>query len=312
VPTSVGGPYPTVMLIWNSGPMDRNALGIFTDIAHTLAEAGYCVLRFDKRGIGQSQGFFSTYAQPEEISDLKYALDFLKAQPEVDKSRIALLGHSEGGFYAAYLAGLDSDIRACVIMSALSSLSPLKDDFRKLNNFIQKIVPEDEEYLGSAITAVTQSREIIKGKSDWITILGERVFTKKMALEDKYSPLDAIKKVGVPVLILHGRKDDINLTEEADQLGNSLAETGNNDFTTIYFGELGHFFGTVAKNPPSRDHLELDIETLESIVTWLDKNLLSPPVETPEEVLEIEEVVTEEKAAVDSPPIESNKGVQNE
>lgn len=282
IPTKGEAPFPAVMLIWNSGPLDRNALGIFTDLAHALAEAGYCVLRFDKRGVGQSGGFFSTYDQSEEISDLKCAIDFLKSLPEIDKSRIALLGHSEGGFYATYLASFDKDVRACIIMSALTSLSPLSNDCSKVKIFAKKITL-DNEYIKSAITAITQSREMIKDKSDWTTILGERVFTKKLYLESKYNVLDTIKKVKVPVLILHGRKDNVNLMEEAKELGDSLIEAGNENFTIIYFGELDHFFGKVVKGDSVRDHIEVDIEVLKSIAVWLDKNLLQVPIEMPAE-----------------------------
>ena len=279
--------------------MDRDALGIFTDIAQALTESGYCVLRFDKRGIGESQGFFSTYAQPEVISDLTNALDFLKLQPEIDKSRIAVLGHSEGGFYASYLAALDSDIRACIVLSARSSLNPLRDNCRKLNTFIKKVVPDDEEYLQSAIAIVKQNREIIKGKGDWITIMGKRVFTKKMSLENKYNPIDTMKKVKIPVLISHGRKDDINSIEEAKELGDALAEAGNDNFTMIYFGQLDHFFGPVVKNPPVRDHVEVDAEALKSITNWLDKNIIPlPPEPIPiEESLPLE-IPTEDSVEV--------------
>lgn len=280
-PTMGEAPYPAVISIWNSGPMDRSALGMFTDIAHTLAEAGFCVLRFDKRGVGQSQGFSLTYDQSEEISDLKCAVDFLKSLPDVDKSRIALLGHSEGGFYAAYLASVDEDIRACIIMSALSSLSPLENDCNKSRKFIKSTLSNDEEYLESAITAITQSREMIKDKSDWITVLDNRVFTKKINFEDKYSVLDTVKKVKVPVLILHGNKDNINLAEEAKELGDALAEAGNDNFTIIHFGELNHFFGTVVSKPPIKDHIEVDLEALKSISAWLDKNLFKEPVRPP-------------------------------
>lgn len=287
VPTAVKAPYPAVMLIWDSGPLDRDALGLFTDIAHTLAESGYAVLRFDKRGVGKSHGLFSTHGRSEEISDLKCALNFLKSLPKVDKSRIALLGHSEGGFFAAYLASSDKDVRGCIIMSALSSLSPLKDECGKLRKIIKGMVPDDEEYLESTIEATRDSRQIIKDKGDWATVLGKRVFTKKMNSEGTYSVLDTMKKVKVPILILHGRKDGINFAEEAKELEDALAEGGNDEITTIHFGKLDHFFGTTVKNPPVRDHIEVDIEALKSITTWLDKKLLPPPAETPEEEKEL-------------------------
>jgi len=277
VPNLNRDPYPAVLLIWDSGPLDREAGGIFTDLAHDLAEAGYCVLRFDKRGIGKSRGLFLTYAQPELISDLKQAVNYLKSAPEVDSGRIALLGHSEGGFYAAYLCGQDSDIRACVIMSALSSLSPLEDDCFKLKRFIEKVAGNDIVYLESAVLSLSQSRDILWGTSDWKNVLGKRVFTKKINLEEKYNVIDAMKKVKVPVLILHGRKDDINLREEVKDLEDALMDGGNDNFTSIYFGKLGRSFGQPVKEPPIRDHIELDAEVSESMINWLDNNLTPLP-----------------------------------
>jgi dienelactone hydrolase len=300
------GPHPAIILIWDSGAMDRNALGIFTDIAHAIAEAGYCVLRFDKRGIGKSGGFHSTYDQSEVISDLKYAIDFLRSRPEVDGSCVGLLGHSEGGFYASYLNVSDEDLRACIIMSALSSLSPLRNNCQKLKILMNEIAAGDEEYVEAAVAAVKKSREMIKDKGDWIMVLDKGVFTKKMNLEEKYDILDITKKINVPVFILHGRKDNINIWEEAEELADALAAGGNDNLTTIYFGELGHFFGAVVKNPPIRDHIEVDIEVLKNITTWLDKNLCLPTVEAPDEptVINIEtyelEDVPEEKEEVPS------------
>jgi dienelactone hydrolase len=282
VPTAGEAPYPAVILIWGSGPVDRDALGIFVDTAHALAEAGYSVLRFDKRGIGKSEGLYSTYTQSEEISDLLCAINFLKSLPEVDKSRIALLGHSEGGFYAAYLASADKDIRACIIMSALSSLSPLKNNCAKVRALIERMTPDDEEYLYSTVASIIQNRQIIEGKGDWITILDKRVFTKRVMLESTHDMLDTMKKIKVPVLILHGRKDDVNSAEEAKELGDALSEAGNDKFTIIYFGDLNHYFGTVIKDAPMKDHVEVDMEVLKNINVWLDKNLLAPPVELPE------------------------------
>jgi hypothetical protein len=172
-------------------------------------------------------------------------------------------------------------------MSAAALSNPFENNYSKLRKIIKRLVPNDEEYLASTIDAIRQSREIIKNKSDWVTVLGNRVFTKKINLENTYNILGIIEKLKVPVLILHGRKDSINLIEEAEKLGNILAEAGNNNFTTIYFGELDHFFGTVVKEPPIKDHIEVDIEVVKSIVTWLNKNMpRAAPVESVESSVE--------------------------
>lgn len=277
IPNNGEKPYPAVMLIWNSGPLDRNAIGIFTDIAHTLAENGYCVFRFDKRGVGKSQGFFSTYDQSEEIADLRKAVEFLKSAPEVDPARIAVLGYGEGGFYAAYLSGVEEkSIKCCIIMSAASAADPAKDDFKRMKEFIRRNITSNPQYLENAIGTINQNREIIKGKGDWIKILDNSVFTKKMRIESDYDMTETLKKLKIPILILHGRKDNINLPEEAKELEEMLSGNGSGNFTVIYFADLDHFMGKAVRNGKVRDHIEIDPSVAKNILSWLADNLPSP------------------------------------
>jgi len=56
------GPFPCVLLIPGSGQVDRNEnhrklrINIFYDISHFLAQNGIASFRYDKRGVGESQG----------------------------------------------------------------------------------------------------------------------------------------------------------------------------------------------------------------------------------------------------------------
>src|SRR5207237_4294106 len=62
VPPTVAGRlrYPAVLLVGGSGPADRDEIlaqvPIFAQLARQLADSGHIVLRYDKRGIGQSGG----------------------------------------------------------------------------------------------------------------------------------------------------------------------------------------------------------------------------------------------------------------
>ncbi|MBN1871864.1 MAG: alpha/beta fold hydrolase [Candidatus Omnitrophica bacterium] len=300
IPAVSSSPYPAVLLVGGPGPIDRDALGIFTDIADALAQSGYCVFRSDKRGIGKSQGFYSAYSQVEHLSDLKQALEFLKIVPEVDPSQIAILGHSDGGFYASHLAGTSEDVRACILLSALSSLSPIDNDYKMIIRAINDISPNDEEYRDTSIESINQSRDIAQGKkSDWITVLDTRVFIKKILQESKYNPLEAIKKVKVPILILHGRQDKISPIEGPQSLSKVLSDSKNDNFTTIYFGELGHYFGKLVQSPPVEDHYEVDREVLESIVSWLRTNLKSEEEERIELLVEEDELFKDADSGID-------------
>jgi len=294
IPNKEENPYPTILLIWDSGPSDNTAMGMFTDIAHALAENGYCVFRFDKRGIGKSQGFFSTYDQSEEIADLKKAVEFLRSVPEVDQSRIAVLGYSEGGFYAAYLTSMDDGIRGCIIISAAVSMNPAKDDFKKVKEFIKSNITTDSAYLDNVIKSIAKSREITKDKGDWITVLDNSVFTKKLREQDSYDMIETLKKVKIPVLILHGKKDNINFPEEAREMEDLLSQSGNNNFTATYFGDLDHLMGSMVKNNNIRDHIEADASVIKSIISWLDDNLTLPPLPSATTESTLSETVGEE------------------
>lgn len=86
--------------------MTRTCSGIpiFGQLSGQLAKAGFFVVRYDKRGVGQSGG------RPESATLASYAEDaisivnWLRKRKDIDPKRIALVGHSEGGA-VALLAG---------------------------------------------------------------------------------------------------------------------------------------------------------------------------------------------------------------
>ncbi|MDD5437297.1 MAG: alpha/beta hydrolase, partial [Candidatus Omnitrophica bacterium] len=105
------GKYPAVLLVWGSGPQDRNYQGLFESIASYLPKYGYCVLRFDKRGVGSSGGDALTTTPDDEVDDLAGALAFLKSQSNVNINRISVVAHSEGALAALRLAKESPDIK---------------------------------------------------------------------------------------------------------------------------------------------------------------------------------------------------------
>jgi fermentation-respiration switch protein FrsA (DUF1100 family) len=64
--------------------------------ARLLARHGYGVLLLDRRGEGASQGDYNAFGWSGE-ADLRAALAFLRARPDVDPARIGGLGLSVGG-----------------------------------------------------------------------------------------------------------------------------------------------------------------------------------------------------------------------
>ena len=95
---------PAVILVGSSGPTDRDGLvagiPILGQIADALANAGYIVVRYDKRGIGQSGGRAEAATLADYADDVRAAVKVLADRKDVDPKRIAVVGHSEGGLVA--------------------------------------------------------------------------------------------------------------------------------------------------------------------------------------------------------------------
>jgi dipeptidyl aminopeptidase/acylaminoacyl peptidase len=91
---------------------------LFVKTARRLSQEGIAVLRFDFRGSGESEGDFYDMTLSGEIKDALAALDFLRAQPEVDIQRLGVIGLSMGGYVATCVTTLNPKIKALVLWAA--------------------------------------------------------------------------------------------------------------------------------------------------------------------------------------------------
>ncbi|HET7897091.1 MAG TPA: alpha/beta fold hydrolase, partial [Flavisolibacter sp.] len=116
------GPFPAVLLITGSGPQNRDEELFghkpFAVIADALTRKGFLVLRVDDRGVGQTTGDFSTATSRDFADDAVAGLNYLLSLPEVDKSRVGLLGHSEGGMIAEMVAAERKDLNFVILLAA--------------------------------------------------------------------------------------------------------------------------------------------------------------------------------------------------
>jgi alpha-beta hydrolase superfamily lysophospholipase len=93
----------------DNAPGDTAHRDTLEAVANWLSADGVASLRYDKLGSGRT-GWGKYAAHPDQIGIGPYeqealaALDFLAAQRQVDRTRLAVFGHSEGGIYALLLA----------------------------------------------------------------------------------------------------------------------------------------------------------------------------------------------------------------
>jgi uncharacterized protein len=110
IPAVGSGPFPGVLLVAGSGVVDMNETlspdtKPFWQISQYLSERGFAVLRYDKRGVGANSqiidyNIWGNVTFDDLKNDAETALSVLTQQPEVDPSKITLIGHSEGTIIA--------------------------------------------------------------------------------------------------------------------------------------------------------------------------------------------------------------------
>ena len=113
---------PAVVLVAGSGQVDRDStvagIPILSQLAGALADQGFLVLRYDKRGVGQSGGRSESATQKEFADDLIGVVKWLERRDDVDSRRLAVVGHSEGGNIAMLAAAREKKIGFLVLIAA--------------------------------------------------------------------------------------------------------------------------------------------------------------------------------------------------
>ncbi len=120
-PGSLPRKFPAVVMVTGSGPQDRDeSIGRhkpFESVAHFLAENGIASLRYDDRGVGESTGDFLHATSEDFAKDAIAVWKYAKSIPEIDATRIGILGHSEGGLVGPVAAVWEPGIAFLILLA---------------------------------------------------------------------------------------------------------------------------------------------------------------------------------------------------
>lgn len=284
LPTKEGN-FPVVILITGSGPQtrDEEIFGhkAFLVLSDYLTKNGIAVLRYDDRGIGQSTGDFKSATSADFATDVESAIAYLKTRNEINKKKIGLIGHSEGGLIAPIVAAKSKDV---AFIALLAGTGIQGDQILLLQQkLIAKASGASDEEVQKTEAENTKAYEIIKqatsieqlkidltnyykqafkekpnadkpdGMSDdeFINLLVKVYATPWMQYLMKYNPAPTLEKVKCPVLAINGAKDlQVPPKENLEGIKKAVTKGGNKKVTTIELPNLNHLFQECTTGSP--------------------------------------------------------------
>ncbi len=128
IPTSAKTKMPGVVVVHGSGEQDRfGYASIIGIIAQQLARSGAVVLSYDKRGVGESSGDWSSAGFDQLASDAKEAMQVLRTRIDVDVAKVGLAGSSQAGWVVAKAIEADAKPAFTILLGAAGSALSVRE-----------------------------------------------------------------------------------------------------------------------------------------------------------------------------------------
>ncbi len=307
---------PAIIIISGTGKQDRDGTFAqhkpFAEIAQRLNQNGYAVLRMDDRGVGQSEGIYEEATTQDFYNDVKAEIEWLKKQHAIDKKKIGVIGHSEGGAVAFMLAATSPDVKYMISLAGLAvdGYTSLILQNRAILENSKYLKPEQVEIYMSLYTPLfkavkntpltdslepvidqvvaqwkaTQTQEQLKAVQmvdgrdlDFLyryKTIATRAWYRQMI---QYNPNEYLSKITIPVLALNGDKDIMVTPEEnLNNIEQQLIKAGNKHFKTVLLPNHNHMFQhckECSQQEMGQLPEAISEETLKTIIDWLNTEI---------------------------------------
>jgi uncharacterized protein len=227
------GPFAAAILIAGSGPQDRDGAIAnhkpFLVLSDYLTRTGIAVLRYDKRGVGQSTGSLEMATTLDLASDTECAIAYLKSRKDIDAARIGLIGHSEGAMIAPSIAASSHDTPWVVLLAAPATKG--EDTLLNQSELIARTGGLSDAQVLTSLNFDKEAYDLLQKEQDSSVVTAKlRGLVKESGLDTtmppealeaqlhmmtspwfrfflSYDPLPDLKKTKCPVLALYGEKD---------------------------------------------------------------------------------------------------------
>ena len=280
------GPLPAVVLAGDSGLTDRDELvagiPILGQLADSLANAGFVVIRYDKRGVGQSGGRSEGVTLNDYADDQRAAIKFLTSRKDVDAKRIAVVGHGEGGLVSLMTAGAEKRV-AAVALLATQGVTGSDLVLQQQQHALAKMNISDAEKQARVAMQKRINDAALSGKGlDQFTAdvrrqVEDPTFQSLLAAD----PAKLMARARQPVLVVQGELDAQVAPSNADRLA-TLAQTRKPPLpaAVVKVPGVNHLLA-LAVTGEADEYEKLPAKQISpavssAVVDWLKKTLLVP------------------------------------
>jgi hypothetical protein len=273
---------PAVVLVAGSGASDRDGvfagIPIIGELAGAFADAGFIVVRYDRRGIGQSGGRSEAATLTDYADDARAAVKAMAERKDVDPKRIALVGHGDGGL-VAMIAARDKRVTAVALVSTpgMPGSDLVMAQQRRLLDRM-KLTPEEKQSKIDAQMQINQAVMTGKDLDKLPTGLRHSVDNPEFQSILTADPSKLMKDIRQPVLIVQGLLDTQVDAQNADLLAALARERKKAPPTEVVKVPGVNHLLAAAKSGEIDEYASLPDKHVaspvkEAIATWLQKTL---------------------------------------
>ncbi len=274
------GPFPCVVLVHGSGPLDRDqTIGPnkpFRDLAWGLASQGIAILRFDKRTLTHGAKMLASgqiTLDNEVVDDALLAADAVSKHKAINPKKIFILGHSLGAIAAPRVGEKMPTLAGLILLAGNSR--PLEDLIIEQFSYIYSLEGELTERHKADLAELKKKVDRVKHHLSNDTSaedlpLGLPASYWKSLKE--YDQKATAAKLSIPLLILQGERD-YQVTME-DFAGWKKALAGRKQVTFKSYPNLNHLFMVgKGKATPAEYGVAGHVarEVIDDVATWLKK-----------------------------------------
>jgi dipeptidyl aminopeptidase/acylaminoacyl peptidase len=184
-------------------------------------QRGYNVLTFEGPGQGEPLRVDHLPARPDYEVPISAAVDWLCTRPEVDHERVALMGTSLGGYYAARAAAFEPRVKALIVHGVVfdfwATQTETKPALARLASW------KSPRRIGTVLNLARRfSTELRWSVDNAYWVFGTEDPLELIDRMKRYSLADTAALIRQPTLVLHGARDHFIPRSQVDALYDAL------------------------------------------------------------------------------------------